>query len=193
MRELMQSVLRKSGGGRQPPLSPRAMWALIAVLALLWWLQPGGRPTLPGGREGTAGIIEGQARVIDGDSVVVGGREMRLKGIDAPEGRQHCTRGNADWACGEDARRHLQALIGARPLACRGVESDQHGRLLAVCETVGGSAPGRTLNAAMVEDGFAVSYGSYRAEEDRARTARRGLWSGEFERPRDWRDQHPRH
>ena len=133
------------------------------------------------------GVLEGQARVVDGDSIVVAGREMRLKGIDAPEGRQHCTRNGADWACGEEARRHLQTLIGGRILTCRGVEIDQHKRLLAVCE-----ASGRSLNAAMVEDGFAVSYGSYRAEEERARSARRGLWSGEFERPREWRDQHPR-
>ena len=185
MRDLMRTVLSKRRGGQPPTLSPRAVWAVLAILALLWWLQPGTQSPFPG--SGSGGIIEGHARVIDGDSVVVAGREMRLKGIDAPEGRQHCTRNGVDWACGEEARRHLQSLIGGSSLTCRGVEADQHKRLLAVCES-----SGLSLNAAMVEDGFAVSYGSYRAEEESARSAKRGLWSGEFERPKEWRDQHQR-
>lgn len=182
MRELMRAMLRE-GRGRTPTVSPRMLWILLALLALAWWLQP--RSPGPGSIAATG--VTGHAHVIDGDSLVVGGRELRLKGIDAPEGRQHCTRNGADWACGEDARRHLQALIGGHTVICRAVESDRFHRLLAVCEV-----DGRTLNAAMVEDGFAVSYGNYRAEEDRARSARRGIWAGEFERPREWRDHHPR-
>ncbi len=191
MRELMRSALNRRGGGGKTPLSPRAVWVLLAVAALVWWLQPAPLRS-PGSRGGGGGVIEGHARVIDGDSVVVAGREMRLQGIDAPEGRQHCTRGGADWACGEEARRHLQSLIGGRPLTCRADESDQHGRLLSVCEVAGNVINGRSLNAAMVDDGFAVAYGRYRSEEQRARSARRGLWSGEFQQPREWRDQHPR-
>lgn len=129
----------------------------------------------------------GTARVIDGDSLVVAGREIRLEGIDAPEGRQTCMRGGASWPCGEAASRHLAELIDGRSVRCRSSRADQHDRQLATCE-----AGGRSLNAAMVEDGYALAYGRYQDEEARARAARRGLWSGEFERPRDWRDRHPR-
>lgn len=184
MRELMRSMLSDRGRKGPPAVSPRVVWVVLAVLVAVWWLQPvsGGPGSI------AASGIAGHAHVIDGDSMMVEGRELRLKGIDAPEGRQHCTRNGADWACGEDARRHLQALIAGQPVTCRAVESDRFRRLLAVC-----NAGDRVLNAAMVEAGYAVSYGSYRAEEDRARSARRGLWAGEFERPREWRDAHPRH
>ncbi len=162
---------------RLPNLPRWLVWSgLVATVLALSWL-----------RFGTSGA-HGQARVIDGDSLVVNGREVRLKGIDAPEGRQTCRRNDATWACGEEARRHLTGLISNRQVRCGGAESDQHGRLLGTCEVAG-----RSLNAAMVEDGYAVSYGgTYQREEARARGERRGLWSGEFERPRDWRDTHPR-
>lgn len=150
--------------------------ALALVAAAVDWLVRSG------------GGLEGHPRVIDGDSLSFSGAEVRLKGIDAPEGRQTCTRGDRDWPCGEDARRELQQLIGSDTVKCRSVERDQHDRHLAYC-----SAGGRDLNAAMVRSGFAVVYGrDYRTEEAEARQARRGLWSGEFERPREWRDRHMR-
>jgi endonuclease YncB( thermonuclease family) len=45
-----------------------------------------------------------------------------------------------------------------------------------------------------VREGHAVDYyqGGYQAAEREARTARRGLWRGDFERPQDWRRRHPR-
>lgn len=149
----------------------------LAVLAagIDWFLRGGGK-------------LEGHPSVIDGDSLSFSSGEVRLKGIDAPEGRQTCTRGGREWPCGEDARRELQRLIGSMAVTCRSVERDQHDRHLALC-----SAGGRDLNAAMVRSGYAVVYGrDYRSEETEARNAHRGLWSGEFERPREWRDKHMR-
>lgn len=128
------------------------------------------------------GPVAGSAHVIDGDSLRIGGEEIRLQGIDAPEGPQTCRRDGREWDCGEDSRRTLQRLIGNATVTCRSVERDQHARLLGRCE-----AGGRDLNAAMVEAGMAVAYGGYRDEERRAKAARRGLWAGEFEMPRDWR------
>ena len=37
--------------------------------------------------------VSGPAAVIDGDSLRVAGVEVRLHGVDAPEGRQTCERG----------------------------------------------------------------------------------------------------
>jgi endonuclease YncB( thermonuclease family) len=39
----------------------------------------------------------------------------------------------------------------------------------------------------MVEEGFAVAFGAYQSEEAAARSARRGIWASEFERPQEWR------
>lgn len=128
--------------------------------------------------------IEGKARIIDGDSLYVGGREVRLQGIDAPEGRQTCRRDGREWACGNAARNELAKMIAGREVACHGLDIDRHDRLLAVCR-----ANGRELNREMVARGFAVSYGNYQTEEAEALRARLGVWAGEFDRPRDWRRQ----
>jgi endonuclease YncB( thermonuclease family) len=42
----------------------------------------------------------------------------------------------------------------------------------------------------MVEEGFAVAFGAYQIEEAAARSARRGIWASEFERPQEWRRRH---
>lgn len=147
---------------------------VLAVLAALS-LLPGPDPVSP----------RGPARVIDGDSLMVGGVEVRLLGIDAPELAQSCTRGGEPWPCGQEARRRLRGLVVRAEVACSGARRDRHGRLLAVCRL--GELE---INRWLVEQGWAVSYDHYPAAERAARAAKRGLWSGEFERPRDWRDAH---
>lgn len=163
---------------RGPTGLVRRHWRALATVALLAaavigkWLTGEALPPK----------VEGVAQLIDGDSFRLGGHEVRLKGIDAPEGRQTCRRNTKDWACGEEARRELQRIAGGRAITCDVASKDQHGRLLAYCR-----AGSRDINAAMVASGYALSYGSYLKEEGSAKAAKRGLWSGEFERPRDWR------
>lgn len=123
----------------------------------------------------------GKPYVIDGDSVRLGGVEMRLMGIDAPELAQTCQRPQV-WACGRAARDHLSALLGSGPVQCSGNDTDQFDRLLVRC-----TVNDRNINAAMVRDGYAVSFGSYAPEEAQARAERRGLWATDFERPAQWR------
>ena len=129
--------------------------------------------------------VTGVARPIDGDSLWVAGHEVRLQGIDAPEGRQTCRRGGEDWACGDEAYRELGRAIGGDSVTCNFSRRDAYGRLLARC-----SAARRDLNAAMVRMGMAVAYGDYVREEAEARSSGRGLWAGEFEAPSKWRAQH---
>ncbi len=126
--------------------------------------------------------VEGQAKILDGDSLVVAGREVRLLGIDAPEGRQKCRRDGREWPCGQEGRRLLRRLIGKQPVFCKGLDIDKHDRLLALCRS-----GGLDLNREMVMEGFAVSYGRYATEERNAKKNKRGMWSSEFQRPRDWR------
>jgi len=126
----------------------------------------------------------GRATVVDGDSLEIGGNRVRLYGIDAPEFTQTCTRGADSYACGREARRALAALV-RQGVQCSGNEIDRYDRLLAQCE-----AGGRDINREMVASGWAVAYGAYEADERAARAARRGLWAGDFQRPRDWRVEH---
>lgn len=151
---------------------------LSAVLGHKQLSSPGKDDPLP--PEG----VRGAGRPIDGDSLYVGRDEVRLKGIDAPEGKQLCTREGKSWDCGNAAREELRRLIGKDVVICEAVERDKHGRVLGYCK-----AGNRDLNAGMVSSGFAVAYGGYLREQGEAKARRRGLWAGEFEQPRDWRHE----
>lgn len=169
----------------RPPRHARliASLVLLVVLAVLGRLYPtlfDGGGSRDGGSAG--GDLAGRASVIDGDSLRLGAAEIRMRDIDAPEGPQTCTRGGREWDCGEQAREALRAMIGGQQVTCRSTERDKHGRYLAYC-----TAGGVDLNRAMVERGMALAFGGYREEERAARADRRGLWSGEFQRPQDWR------
>ncbi|MGS1093398.1 thermonuclease family protein [Aquamicrobium terrae] len=127
---------------------------------------------------------QGMARIVDGDSIELGGQRVRLRGIDAPEYRQNCTREGTEFACGRESRNALLRLTQNKTVVCSGWRNDQYGRLLGDC-----TADGIDLNRTQVEAGWAVAYGDFEREEAAARAAGRGVWAGEFERPRHWRDR----
>ncbi len=127
----------------------------------------------------------GTAVINDGDSITLGQQRIRLRGIDAPEFNQTCKKDGADYACGRISRDALTKLVAGRQVSCTGWERDKYQRLLAEC-----TAAGTNLNRAQVEAGWAVSYGDYEAEELDARRTGKGLWAGEFDRPREWRRMH---
>jgi endonuclease YncB( thermonuclease family) len=133
----------------------------------------------------------GSLAVVDGDTLRGADGDIRLYGIDAPELFQTCEgpKGN-DYPCGRDAKRHLQRLTQGQALTCVARDTDRFGRMVAVC-----SAGERDLNRQMVTDGWAVAYPGrpdYVDDEEDARTARRGLWSGDFQPPKSWRRAHER-
>ena len=129
----------------------------------------------------------GAATIHDGDTLTVHGQRMRLRDIDAPEYRQSCTAGGEVYPCGWRARAALAAMTAGKAVTCKGWERDKYDRPLVVCSV---GSPEIDLNGAMVRQGWAVAYGGYRAEEAEARMAKRGLWQGDFQRPRDWRIEH---
>lgn len=177
--------MNRSGPGRRDRRRSalRRLADLATSLALLAAVAVAAAYFLKLGEETVAGGM----RVSDGDSLRLGERRIRLKGIDAPELAQTCTRNGGEETCGRASRDHLLALIGGREVTCLGAQEDRFGRLLAQCECAG-----IDLNAAMVRDGWAFAYGDYEREEAQARQARRGLWAYDIDNPRDWRREHPR-
>lgn len=127
----------------------------------------------------------GTAIVNDGDTLTLDGQKIRLRGIDAPEYNQTCRRDGADYPCGRRSREALGRLIAGRPVICSGWEHDRYGRLLGNCR-----AGEDDLNEAQVTDGWAVAYGGYADQEELARAKGLGIWAGDFDRPRDWRQSH---
>lgn len=127
-------------------------------------------------------MVVGAAHALDGDSLVVNGREMRLKGLDAPEARQMCTVGSKEVACGRQATVALRRWLTRGPVTCIGNEIDRYQRLLVTCRI-----NGQDIGADLVRNGFALSYGAYAEEERFAAADNRGLWAGTFERPEAYR------
>ena len=78
--------------------------------------------------------VSGIAKVVDGDSLEIGAVRIRLFGIDAPEGRQLCTRDSASWSCGTAAADKLRALIGGNSIDCVQRDVDQYKRVVAICK-----------------------------------------------------------
>lgn len=166
-------IRRVFGHGLRLPLVLIAL-AAAAIAAIDW--------------QGTPETVAGRAEVRDGDSLVIGRHRVRLQGIDAPERAQMCKKYRKTWACGREAQRHLGRLIARRRVECSVGRRDRFDRLLARCR-----AGGRDLNRQMVRDGMAVSFGgAYRSEEAAARRGKKGIWSGEFMRPQEWRRAHQR-
>lgn len=132
--------------------------------------------------------VSGTARASDGDSFRMGEDRVRLLGIDAPELAQLCdTASGGQWACGKAGRERMNQLLSGGKVNCVPEGRDQYQRLLAVC-TVGG----RDIGATMVAEGLAIAVDRYGREEAVAKAARKGIWQGGFDTPRNWRDDHPR-
>jgi endonuclease YncB( thermonuclease family) len=128
-----------------------------------------------------------QAYVLDGDTLDLAGERIRLWRVDAPEGSQVCQRAGRAWACGADATAALETLVArARPDVRRG----RPGPLRAHRGDVRGGRPGRRCRDGAAGLGArlrAVQPGAYAAEQLEAEQAQRGLWSGSFVPPWEWR------
>jgi endonuclease YncB( thermonuclease family) len=176
-------VYRKSGLGLWRRLG--ILLVLAAMVALAWYYS------MLTDRRQPVPVVGQKIYAVDGDSFTIGTRKLRLDGIDAPEFNQSCKDADGqDWPCGRTARASLEKLLTSPGLACEAEAHDRYARALATCR----SAATPDLAAAQVRDGMAVSdefngMRSYGNEEDSARSAKRGIWQGEFIRPADFRGQ----
>lgn len=134
-------------------------------------------------------VLEGRVeRITDGDSVWLAPAagpavEVRLLGIDAPEGCQ---------AGGPESRRALEELALRRDARLQTKGRDNHGRTLGTL-----FVDEVNVNQRLVEEGHAWSMrfkwdnGPYVKQERMAKALGRGLWAGGGAvMPRDFRRQH---
>ena len=131
--------------------------------------------------------LVGTVTVLDGDTIEMRGQRIRLNAIDAPEGGQRCLdKDGKPYRCGRKAAFALADRIGRGTETCRPGGEDRYGRTIATC-----FKDGVNLTGWMVREGWAVAYRKYGTdyvrEENDARANRRGLWSGSFDMPWDWR------
>jgi endonuclease YncB( thermonuclease family) len=136
--------------------------------------------------------LAGVAWVADADTLEISGARIRLQGIDAPELDQTCADAKGEpWSCGRIAARELRAHVQGREVRCEPQGYDRFERRLATCFLPDGS----NLNAWMVEQGWALASGwgdLYQSEQQQAKAAKRGIWTGTFTPPRIWREHHAR-
>lgn len=148
------------------------------------WTTPA--TAAPAPSDASASLI-GPARVVDGDTLEINGERVRLYGVDAFERDQTCGAGASTWYCGLAGTDALTRRLDGRTVSCEPLDTDRYGRTVARCRT-----GGEDIGAWMVERGMALAYRQYSLDyveaEDRARTARLGVWrNAAFTAPQDWR------
>jgi endonuclease YncB( thermonuclease family) len=137
-----------------------------------------------------AETIAGRASIIDADTLEIHGQRIRILDVDAPESRQTCTRADGlEWRCGQQAALALADWIGVRPVTCETARKDRYKRWLGRC-----SVASIDLAEWLASQGWAVPYKTCKCETIRAastdaQAGKRGIWSGAFAMPWDWRKQ----
>jgi endonuclease YncB( thermonuclease family) len=132
--------------------------------------------------------LEGQASVVDGDTIEIHGQRIRLAGIDAPESEQLCRDADsALYRCGQKAANDLAAFIDRRPVECIEIDRDRYGRAVAVCKVGGVDLANWLVRNGLALDWPRYSRGGYVAAQAEAVHADKGMWSGSFVKPWDYR------
>lgn len=130
--------------------------------------------------------LQGSAYAEGADRLRVADTVVRLDGIEAPEAGQRCNTGGRSWRCAAAAESGLGKLVNGRRIRCTLSGSDNAGRPLGQC-----TVAGEDVGAALVRQGHVFAAGGilprYGGEEREARAAKAGVWSGDAERPADYR------
>lgn len=134
-----------------------------------------------------APVLTGVATAADGDTLMLNGKEVRLSGVDAPEGDQLCMKDGKPYAVADDARKGLAAIVEGKSISCTIVSVDKQQRPIAECKV--GAVD---VQEAIVASGWAYDYarfskGLYAPQEGQAKAAKRGVWSMSCQPPWDYR------
>jgi len=125
-------------------------------------------------------------KIVDGDTIVLNGEKIRFSGIDTPELKQTCMKGDQKVFCGKLAKMLLVKKIGNKTPECIREGKDVYKRTLAEC-----FINGESLSAFLVRSGYAFAYLKYSdkfiKDEAFAKKNKLGMWSMKFEYPWDFR------
>ena len=125
-------------------------------------------------------------RVVDGDTIVLNGEKIRFSGIDTPELKQTCLKGDQKVSCGMTAKNLLVEKIGNATLECISEGKDAYKRTLAEC-----FVNGQSLSKFLVRSGYAFAYRKYSTkfikDEEFAKANKLGMWAMTFQYPWDFR------
>ena len=95
-------------------------------------------------------------KIVDGDTIVLNGEKIRFSGIDTPELKQTCMKGDQKVFCGKLAKMLLVKKIGNKTPECIREGRDVYKRTLAEC-----FINGESLSAFLVRSGYAFAYRKY--------------------------------
>jgi micrococcal nuclease len=137
-----------------------------------------------------APVLHGKARALDGDTVSI---DFRFSGADAVESKQQCERRGACYPCGKIAQNATARMLRSGEATIRLVGSSSYGRPVAIV-----SVDGADLGEELISQGFAVPAVEYLKREperaaryvaafEDARSKGRGIHSGEWVEPKQWR------
>ena len=125
-------------------------------------------------------------KIVDGDTIILNGEKIRFSGIDTPELKQTCMKGDQKISCGMSAKMLLIKKIGNEMPVCIREGKDAYKRTLAECFVNGDS-----LSRFLVRSGYAFAYRKYSnkfiKDEEFAKENKLGMWSMEFQYPWDFR------
>ena len=125
-------------------------------------------------------------RVVDGDTIVLNGEKIRFSGIDTPELKQTCMKGEEKIFCGKSAKMLLINKIGNTTPECISEGKDAYKRTLAEC-----FVNGESLSVFLVRSGYAFAYRKYSdkfiKDEEFAKENKLGMWSMTSQYPWDFR------
>ena len=125
-------------------------------------------------------------KIIDGDTIVLNGEKIRFSGIDTPELKQTCLKGDQEVDCGMSAKMLLVKKIGNATPECIRESKDIYKRTLAEC-----FVNGESLSKFLVRSGYAFAYRKYSTkfikDEEFAKANKLGMWAMTFQYPWDFR------
>jgi len=166
--------------------------AFLRLCAIAVFLGMSGLAT-PAGAEDEKDEISGFAFVKDCGLLTIGGRDVALWGIVMPDPDQLCWNAGISWPCGEQALLALKHFAEEKFVTCQIVAETGGGKPAARCFRRKGPVE-HDVAGFLVLHGWAIAdleeedENPYMEEENHARLKKRGLWSGRFQTPEDWRE-----
>ena len=124
---------------------------------------------------------------VDGDTILLNGEKIQFPGIDTPELKQTCLKGDQKVSCGMSAKMLLSEKIGNAIPKCISEGKDAYKRTLAEC-----FVNSESLSKFLVRSGYAFAYRKYSIkfikDEEFAKANKVGMWAMTFQYPWDFRN-----